>query len=111
MRKKTNRRERCFMLKMKIVLDEDKILTDNQYSVEAVKNMIDMRILEDGIEKICDGEYVASESQLIKFLAISTTLSHSVIMRKYVKSWLWYESDEEIINNDPEDLLETYKFI
>lgn len=96
------------MYRMIIEMDEEKIIKDDEYYVEDVLSVIDSYFEESGIAKIQKGVYENSGDRLIKFLGIITRLSKQEFFVRNVKKWLWYENDEEIVSNDPQNLIEKF---
>lgn len=97
------------MLKMVIELNEDKIIKEDKYYLSDVLSYIDSYFEKKNIEKIEKGIYQAADEKLIQFLGIITRLSRNDVFVRYVKKWLWYGSEEEILHNDPENLIEAFE--
>lgn len=97
------------MLKMVIELNEDKIIKEDMYYLNDVLSYIDSYFEKKNIEKIEKGIYQAADDKLIQFLGIITRLSRKDVFVRYVKKWLWYGSEEEILHNDPENLIEAFE--
>lgn len=97
------------MLKMVIELNEDKIIKEDKYYLSDVLSYIDSYFEKKNIEKIEKGIYQAADEKLIQFLGIITRLSRNDVFVRYVKKWLWYGSEEEILHNDPENLIEEFE--
>lgn len=97
------------MLKMVIELNEDKIIKEDKYYLSDVLFCIDSYFKEKNIEKIEKGIYQAADEKLIQFLGIITRLSRNDVFVRYVKKWLWYGGEEEILHNDPENLIEEFE--
>lgn len=96
------------MYRMIIELDEEKIVKENKYYLNDVLSHVDSYFEEKKISKIEKGVYEDSGEKLVQFLGIITRLSRSDVFTRYVKKWLWYENDEEIVSNDPQNLIEKF---
>lgn len=97
------------MLKMVIELNEDNIIKEDKYYLSDVLSYIDSYFEKKNIEKIEKGIYQAADEKLIQFLGIITRLSRNDVFVRYVKKWLWYGSEEEILHDDPENLIEAFE--
>ena len=100
------------MLKVKIVLDEEKINADAVYYPAEIRRVIDEAFFEQGIIKEGDCFYVGtgSDQDFGGLWAVNGSLAQKPWFVKYVKEWLWYNSDDGENENDfsIEDVLEGF---
>ena len=98
------------MLKMIIELNEEKIVKENEYYLNDVLSYVDSYFEKKNIKKVGKGIYQEEEDdKLIQFLGIMTRLSEQDIFVRYINKWMWYESEEAILHNEPEDLMKTFE--
>lgn len=90
------------MLKVKIVLDEEKINSDAVYYPEEIRRVIDEAFFEQGIVKEGEHFYVGtgSNQDFGGLWAVNGALAKKAWFIKYVKEWLWYNSDDGKDEND-----------
>ena len=100
------------MLKVKIVLDEEKINADAVYYPEEIRRVIDEAFFEQGIVK--DGEHfyvgTGSDQDFGGLWAVNWALAEKKWFMSYVKEWIWYNSDRNKDENDfdTEDILASF---
>lgn len=90
------------MLKVKIVLDEEKINADAVYYPEEIRRVIDEAFFEQGIVKEGEHFYVGtgSDQDFGSLWAVNLALEEKEWFMRYVKEWLWYNSDRNKDEND-----------
>jgi len=97
------------MLKLKIVMDEEKIVHEGRYDLSVLLSTIDSIFMENGLPMQDDGVYMGTgkEDDYAKFWRIIWALAKKEWFMRNVKEWLWYNSDDGKDENDfaVEDIL------
>ena len=90
------------MLKVKIVLDEEKINADAVYYPEEIRRVIDEAFFEQGIVKEGEHFYVGtgSDKDLARFGNANWALAEKDWMARYIKEWLWIEDSDNAISTE-----------
>ncbi|MEG2814018.1 MAG: hypothetical protein RSA79_05390 [Oscillospiraceae bacterium] len=98
------------MLKVEIVMDEEKILAEGKYSLEDIYFTIDKAYAQKNLKKTDKGIYVGSGKDFCSFWNIILGLKKQDWFMSNVKKWLWYNSDDSDDENDfaIDDLLMHY---
>jgi len=93
------------MIKMRIKLDEEKIIREKKYSLNEIKNTLDKIFANAGGFLDDNGEYTNGTFE--SFGAILAVLKNSDWFMDNVIEWLWKDSDfsEESTDFEVEDLL------
>ena len=99
------------MLKVEIVLDEEKILREGKNLDEMWLN-IDNEYTKYGLKRIAQGVYTDAgrDSDWMKFGNANISLAGKRWLTDYLKSWLWLNSDDGKNEDDfvVEDILTEY---
>lgn len=97
------------MLKLKIVMDKEKITCERRYDLSVVLSAIDSIFINHGLPKQGDCVYAGTgkEDDYARFWRIIWTLAKKEWFMRNVKEWRWYNSDDGKDENDfaVEDLL------
>lgn len=92
------------MIKVKIILDEEKILNENKYSLKKIWGTIDFVYEKAGL--ICEenGTYRGngSETDFASHALIIEAFSKETWFMDNIKEWLWYNSDPCYSDNENE---------
>lgn len=84
------------MIKMQIILDDDKITRENHYTVAKIHDTLDSYFVDKlGMEKGSDGFYLGTGSgkDFSRFGLAYSSLSEKAWFLDNVKTWLYYNSD------------------
>ena len=96
------------MMKMEIVLDEDKIRAEGEYEVELIKYNVCRPFDEKKLCKVetfddsivyCDAD---REEDFTSFLGLMLSFAETKWFVRYVKKWMWYR------DGNREDILENF---
>ena len=92
------------MLKLKIIMDDEKIAHDGKYEASAVMSAIDTAFKHNGLLK---SEYeenmyvgIGQPDDYAKFWRIIWSLAEKPWFMENVKEWLWFNSDDGKDEND-----------
>lgn len=83
------------MLKVEVVLDEEKILREGKYTPEKLWSTVDKMYVGNGMLKLSKGVYrdAGRDCDWAVFGRINIALEQCSWFMENVKSWLWYNSD------------------
>ena len=83
------------MIKVKIVLDEEKIIQERKYNLEKMWKAIDAAFLSKNIRIEEKGLYAGTDHphDFANFGRICVDLGHSDWFLHCVKEWIWYNYD------------------
>lgn len=90
------------MLKMKIVMDDEKIKSDDEYSVEKIHDIINFIFVDSGlgiVEKNVYGQVSPMEYADEEILAKVMFWSNCEWFMKYVKEWLLIDEEDGYVEN------------
>jgi hypothetical protein len=93
------------MIKMQIIMDDDKIAREKQYTVDKIHSTLDGYFINKlGMKKGTDGFYLGTGSgtDFSRFGLAYSTLSEKNWFLDNVKAWLYYNSDASY---DPDDFV------
>ena len=93
------------MIKMQIIMDEDKILREKKFSLEKMYGVLDSFFINTlHLKKGKDGFYLGSNarSDFGSFGRAMWTLSEKDWFLDNVKTWLYFNSDD---SDDPDDFV------
>lgn len=97
------------MLKLKIVMDEEKIIGEGRYDLSVMLSTIDSIFTNHGLPRQSDGMYTGTgrTDDYARFWRIIWALAKKEWFIENVKEWLWYNSDDGRDENDfaVEDIL------
>ncbi|MEG2814020.1 MAG: hypothetical protein RSA79_05400 [Oscillospiraceae bacterium] len=90
------------MLKVEIVMDEEKILAEGKYSLEDIYFTIDELFAKKNLKKIDNGVYSdnGSDQDYANLWINISALRKAEWFMSNTKKWLWYNSDD---GNDESD--------
>lgn len=90
------------MLKVEIVMDEEKILREKKYSLEDIYFTLDKAYLGKNLKKLGEGVYAdnGSDKDFGSFWNIILGLKKQGWFMTNLKKWLWYNSDDSDDEND-----------
>lgn len=91
------------MIKMQIVMDDDKIAREQHYTVEKIHDALDSYFINKlGMQKGSDGFYLGtgSSKDFSRFGLAYGSLSEKDWFLDNVKTWLYYNSDASYDPND-----------
>ena len=97
------------MLKLKIVMDEEKITHESRYDLSVLLSTLDSIFSNNDLPKQGDNMYAGTgkADDYAKFWRIIWALAKKEWFMQNVKEWLWYNSDDGKDENDfaVEDIL------
>ena len=90
------------MLKLQILMDEEKVLDEGKYELGDMYSIIDQLFAKFGFPKADDGFYLekGAPDDFAHFWSIIWALKDQPWFLPNVKSWLWFNSDD---NDNPAD--------
>ena len=98
------------MIKMQIIMDEEKILREKKYSLATISDTLDRFFLENlHLAKGADGFYLGSgaKTDFGNFGRAMWTLGKKAWFIENVETWLYFNSDD---SDDPDDyIIEDFK--
>ena len=98
------------MIKMQIIMDEEKILRENKYSLEKIYETLDRFFLDNlRLSKGDDGFYLGNgaKTDFANFGRAMWTFSKKAWFMENVATWLYFNSDD---SDDPNDfVIEDFK--
>lgn len=80
------------MMKMKVVMDEKRILKEDKYNLEKINVYLDKLFQKRGMKK--DGDWYIN-GDFTSCGAIVINLSSKGWFLNNVEEWLWYDEDDE----------------
>jgi hypothetical protein len=100
----------CAMIKMQIVMDDDKIRRQKQYNLDKIHRSLDAFLIDKlGLQKSDDGLYLGrGDGKDFSYFGLAfNTLRKKDWFLDNVKTWLYFNSDA---SDDPEDfVIEDFK--
>ncbi|MEG0614124.1 MAG: hypothetical protein RR540_00090 [Oscillospiraceae bacterium] len=96
------------MLKVEIVMDEEKILAEGKYPLKDVYFTLDKVFFSKKLKKLGEGIYCdnGSEQDFANLWVVIFALQEQEWFADNVKKWLWYnDHGGKIQEVEPEDLL------
>ena len=84
------------MMKMKIVMDEDKIIKENKYDLTKINGYLENLFQKRGMKKesdwYVDGDFTTCGSIIINLTSKDWFMDN-------IEEWLWYDEDDDSIED------------
>lgn len=98
------------MIKCEILFDKDKIVQENEYTLESIQKATDDVFLAYNINKDADGLYVTNgaDEDYVSFMSIIISLKRQQWFLENISKWTLYVDEDDTGDFYTEDLIERY---